>query len=604
MVMSLIESLTRIKNAVYGREVREAIHDGVFRANQIADGADAKADNTEIRQDAVEVFNNQVVQEMTDKDVISAPELIQARGGEATLVDRLDRDFGYIDYKMNGVHINVKDFGATGDGVTDDYDSIQAAINHVYSISVSGGVVFFPPGIYMLSAPLNVYNGQFIDDDLNATTNAYNAISNGPATHILLVGQSKDNTILKTMGNHPIVRPTTQEPLAVLYRITCRNIRFWGSKTNTSFDLYSSTGLPRDIEFYNCDFNHFKTGFEFNRHKRESDAGGIHMMVNFEICSFGMNDYGIDVNPDDTDFIKCRFERNFEFGIHVSGGNRLGFNKCKIQYNGQGTTGLLGGQIMLSGAITNLTFDDCYIENKSAKAENNVGSSIFYVRPADYDNNRTYLYNLNVTNSYINTFSAETLLYVADDVLALRGINFGRNTIRNLKPNPTTMELIRLPSILYCDGLIFDSFLDTIYNSSGEDIEKTSNWVLSTSDRILKINGYMNKYVPHLPIASSLGGSVSITAGSVNATANQTYFNGGFSVTKTAVGVYLITLLKNNTSTAGGHPSYFPTVASAAISGYHTETVSKTPNTFEVVVSNGTVKADSSFSFIAIQTVK
>lgn len=37
--MSLIESLTKIKNAVYGREVREAIHDGVFRANQIADEA-------------------------------------------------------------------------------------------------------------------------------------------------------------------------------------------------------------------------------------------------------------------------------------------------------------------------------------------------------------------------------------------------------------------------------------------------------------------------------------------------------------------------------------------------------------------------------------
>lgn len=97
MVMSLIESLTRIKDAVYGREVREAIHDGVFRANQISDGADIKADKTQIRQDAVEDFNNQVIQEMTDKDVISAPELMDARvdlyGHSSDKIgDRLDRE--------------------------------------------------------------------------------------------------------------------------------------------------------------------------------------------------------------------------------------------------------------------------------------------------------------------------------------------------------------------------------------------------------------------------------------------------------------------------------------------------------------------------------
>ena len=89
MVMSLIESLTRIKNAVYGRDVREAIHDGVFRATQIADGADAKADNTQVRQDTLEDFNNQVIQEMTDKDGISAPEIIEARKGKTKLSDRL-----------------------------------------------------------------------------------------------------------------------------------------------------------------------------------------------------------------------------------------------------------------------------------------------------------------------------------------------------------------------------------------------------------------------------------------------------------------------------------------------------------------------------------
>jgi hypothetical protein len=56
---------------------------------------------------------------------------------------------------------NVKDgaFGAKGDGVTNDSPAIQAAIN---AASVSGGVVFFPPGQYgiaeKLAYPVNCQN--------------------------------------------------------------------------------------------------------------------------------------------------------------------------------------------------------------------------------------------------------------------------------------------------------------------------------------------------------------------------------------------------------------------------------------------------------------
>jgi hypothetical protein len=42
---------------------------------------------------------------------------------------------------------NVRDFGAKGDGVTDDYDAIQAAIN---ACGTTGGVVVFPQGTYLL----------------------------------------------------------------------------------------------------------------------------------------------------------------------------------------------------------------------------------------------------------------------------------------------------------------------------------------------------------------------------------------------------------------------------------------------------------------------
>lgn len=52
---------------------------------------------------------------------------------------------------IDGAYINVKDFGATGDGVTDDTAAIQTALN-----AGSGRTVYFPEGQYIVSSPLSV----------------------------------------------------------------------------------------------------------------------------------------------------------------------------------------------------------------------------------------------------------------------------------------------------------------------------------------------------------------------------------------------------------------------------------------------------------------
>lgn len=51
---------------------------------------------------------------------------------------------------------NVKDFGAKGDGITNDYLSIQAALN--ISSGTSGGIVFFPSGTYIIGTKLVIYS--------------------------------------------------------------------------------------------------------------------------------------------------------------------------------------------------------------------------------------------------------------------------------------------------------------------------------------------------------------------------------------------------------------------------------------------------------------
>ena len=55
---------------------------------------------------------------------------------------------------INGYYVaNVKDFGALGDNSNDDKTAIQNAIN---SLGTTGGTVYLPPGIYRVSAALQV----------------------------------------------------------------------------------------------------------------------------------------------------------------------------------------------------------------------------------------------------------------------------------------------------------------------------------------------------------------------------------------------------------------------------------------------------------------
>jgi hypothetical protein len=63
---------------------------------------------------------------------------------------------------INGDVTNVLDFGAVGDGVTDNAAAIQAAIDYTFSKPNNvngkqvGGVVYFPKGRYLIKSTLNI----------------------------------------------------------------------------------------------------------------------------------------------------------------------------------------------------------------------------------------------------------------------------------------------------------------------------------------------------------------------------------------------------------------------------------------------------------------
>jgi polygalacturonase len=61
-----------------------------------------------------------------------------------------------VSYSMIiGAPVNVLDYGAKGDGVTNDTAAIQAAIDAAHGTQQ----VFFPAGTYKVTATLNLYKG-------------------------------------------------------------------------------------------------------------------------------------------------------------------------------------------------------------------------------------------------------------------------------------------------------------------------------------------------------------------------------------------------------------------------------------------------------------
>lgn len=68
------------------------------------------------------------------------------------------------------LHLNVHDYGAVGDGVTDNIAAIEAA-SAVIAANARGGTLFFPSGIYMISTAWSLPDKCHIRGAVGPTTN-------------------------------------------------------------------------------------------------------------------------------------------------------------------------------------------------------------------------------------------------------------------------------------------------------------------------------------------------------------------------------------------------------------------------------------------------
>lgn len=128
--------------------------------------------------------------------------------------------------------VSVRDFGAKGDGTTDDTSAIQAAINAVNA--AGGGVLCVPRGTYIVGA-----------------------LTMKPK--VRLIGDGQESTILQSSHTGPGLKMSSTINSSVSVQTSVENLQIKNTNASNTDGAYADVG-GTFVNFFNVYFNGFKYG--------------------------------------------------------------------------------------------------------------------------------------------------------------------------------------------------------------------------------------------------------------------------------------------------------------------------------------------------------
>lgn len=226
---------------------------------------------------------------------------------------------------QNGNIIDVRAYGAVGDGDTDDAAAIQAAID-----ASAGKVVYLPAATYHIESGLTV-----------------------TAEDTKIVGDGKDLTIIESNSASPIITISNDEPII-------KGLTLYGTGVSTAGISIIGAGAKRgvfeDITIHHCSST-TGTGFyaednawsmRLTRVKSTSNNRGIHLKKNYQ---------NIVVEG-------CYFNDNTECQVYLSTNTGIvSFNGCLVE--DEGYTPNTKGVIIET--VKPVVFSNCYHESSSGE---------------------------------------------------------------------------------------------------------------------------------------------------------------------------------------------------------------------------------------------
>lgn len=252
--------------------------------------------------------------------------------------------------------LNVKDYGAVGDGVADD----TAAINAALLACPEGGEVFFPPGTYIISSPIIVRRNR----GLRGTTAGLWPYDTGGPTRLkasaafvgdALVRFKDEQELYGSVGaaaSGLYVGPNDQSGMS-LTRLTVDGFNVAGG-----IDGIKGSGLARsvrleDVTVRRCTGTSFHT-VAYVRTDGLSYYPRGWRMIGCTSDSAGANGFALNLT-NDTTLIDCLAVNSASHGFYVAGPGELLMVGCRAPFNkGRGyyLTGTSYGNVLLSACTT------------------------------------------------------------------------------------------------------------------------------------------------------------------------------------------------------------------------------------------------------------
>ena len=256
---------------------------------------------------------------------------------------------------------SVKDFGAKGDGVTDDTAAINRALNQLYcqpaqqSIAIRRSL-YFPAGVYIVSSPINIPTYATLYGEGPDNSIIRMAATGGTGSYVAQTADSLQQTGIN-IGNGGAIPPKN---------ITIANIAFSSfDSTKNIFLVQSATHCEfKSVSFFGNGTTSTLTTSALNTTCVDfgSTASLVTMDILFDGCRFRGSVYGVSTSQQTKGltFVNSNFNILYQ-GIAL------------------GTTGTIVNGGPTGTRITNNIFDNIYAQGISISTRLNAsGYNIFY----------------------------------------------------------------------------------------------------------------------------------------------------------------------------------------------------------------------------------
>lgn len=271
--------------------------------------------------------------------------------------------------------VSVKDFGAKGDGVTDDTAAIQAAID-------AAKEVIFPAGVYKTTTQINLLTQKVIrfvnDATLRVAHTGYGIYVNGAGLNI--AGRDYCRIIGPKFKNQPGITPAAFVVIDFVQNVSIEDAVFndcaatvgvlnlAGYNTRiakTVFNWFTGTCIKLrqsigDVPHFSYNISIREVDISNNTGVGIDIGGGSFSILNsvIEGCSLGAIKFCTDGSQCNGVLTSAYFEANQLFSVNAYGDNggnfpTVAFVACKI-------IGISGGDSIGFGPKAHYTFDSCF----------------------------------------------------------------------------------------------------------------------------------------------------------------------------------------------------------------------------------------------------